>query len=258
MQSFTLINPLSVLPNELLSLITHLLDLGSIFSLITTCRLLLVANHKKYKNFSQHDIVMDTIRHNNTNLFKWLEYGPISLVLAQKYSEEAALSGSLEILKHVYENSLILNSENIICTGTNIVQYSHNNAVYYAAENGHLDIVKYLHEIGCPWNNHTYYCAVTGGNLEIIKYLHENDCPWSESTCSNAVYHGHMEILKYLHDNGCPWDKNSCSFAAMKGHLNILQYLHENGCPWNEDIVEYAICNGHLDIIQYLHENGCP
>jgi len=48
--------------------------------------------------------------------------------------------------------------------------------------------------------------CINEGHLEVLKYLHENGCPWDEEGCVYASRNGHIEVLKYLHENGCPWD----------------------------------------------------
>ena len=45
------------------------------------------------------------------------------------------------------------------------------------------------------------------GNLELLQFLHEKGCPWDEVTCSEAAFGGHIECLKYARENGCPWDE---------------------------------------------------
>ena len=47
-----------------------------------------------------------------------------------------------------------------------------------------------------------YACnnAAKYGHLEVLKYLHENGCP-----CTEAARNGKLNCLKYLHENGCPW-----------------------------------------------------
>ena len=77
------------------------------------------------------------------------------------------------------------------------------------------------------------FCArmAENGNFDLLKVLHENGCPWDEETCSNAAKNGHLECLKYLHENECPWDGWTCTYAAQNGHLECLKYAHENGCP---------------------------
>ena len=127
-----------------------------------------------------------------------------------------------------------------------------------AARSGHLDVLKYLHENGCPWDKSTCERAAIGGHLNVLKYAHENGCPWDEETCRNAAWGGHLDVLKYAHENGCPWDERTCLWAALRGHLNVLKYAHENGCPWNEWTCGVAARGGHLDVLKYLHENGCP
>ncbi|CAB9515262.1 ankyrin repeat protein [Seminavis robusta] len=76
-----------------------------------------------------------------------------------------------------------------------------------------------------------------GGHLDILKYAHENGCPWDKSTCSSAARGGHLEILKFARDNGCPWDGQTLAHAKWEGHSVILEWAKENGCPdrWDTD-----------------------
>ena len=39
--------------------------------------------------------------------------------------------------------------------------------------------------------------AAMGGHLHVIKYLHENGCPWDEETWRRAAHGGHLNVLKY-------------------------------------------------------------
>merc|ERR1739841_165278 len=81
------------------------------------------------------------------------------------------------------------------------------------------------------------FCArmAENGNFDLLQFLHEKGCPWNEGTCSRAAENGHLECLKYAHENGCPWNEDTCCDAAWKGHLECLKYAHENGCPWHEN-----------------------
>ena len=94
------------------------------------------------------------------------------------------------------------------------------------------------------------FCAqmAENGNLELLKVLHENGCPWDETTCSEAALNGHLECLKYAHENGCLWSTSTCSSAARNGHLECLKYAHENGCPWDEQTCHLAAFDGHLEM----------
>ena len=45
------------------------------------------------------------------------------------------------------------------------------------------------------------------GHLEILKWLHENGCPISDEACYEAAENAAWECLKYLVDNKCPdWE----------------------------------------------------
>ena len=116
-----------------------------------------------------------------------------------------------------------------------------------------LNYLIYAHENGCPWNENTCEYAAKNGHLECLKYVHDNSigvsCPWDEYTCSYAAKNGHLESLKYAHENGCPWDEDTCSYAAKNGHLKCLIYAHENGCPWDEDTCSDAALNGWVECL---------
>ena len=159
----------------------------------------------------------------------------------------------------------------IICALTaesghlDMLKYLHENGCPWdqqscqrAAFNGHLDVLKYLHENGCDWNQSVCCAAAIGGHLDVIKYLHLNGCPWDQSAYDCAAMGGHLHVLQYLHENGCPWDHWTCCAAAMGGHIHILKYLHENGWHWDRYVYDYAALYGHLNVVKYLNENGCP
>jgi hypothetical protein len=46
--------------------------------------------------------------------------------------------------------------------------------------------------------------AALGGHLEVLKWARENGCPWDELTCAWAAKSGHIEVLKWARANGCP------------------------------------------------------
>ena len=90
----------------------------------------------------------------------------------------------------------------------------------FAAEFGHLEIVKWARENGCPWE--------AGRCLRGLHDLGDR----INYTCAWAARHGHLEVIKWARENGCPWDEKTCSWAAKGGQLEVLQWALENGCPW--------------------------
>jgi hypothetical protein len=62
--------------------------------------------------------------------------------------------------------------------------------------------------------------------MEMLKWMRQNGCPWNELACSNAARGGHLEVLQWLKQNGCPWNQDACYYAALGGgHLEVLQWL---------------------------------
>ena len=127
-----------------------------------------------------------------------------------------------------------------------------------AARGGHLEVLKWLHNTGCPWNE-SCYAAAAGGHLEVVNWLHSTGCTWNEWTCYAAAAGGHLEVVKWLHNAGCPWDSATCGAAASGGHLATLQWTREHGCPWDADLVRaHSARGGNVDILRWLDDQGVP
>ena len=125
-----------------------------------------------------------------------------------------------------------------------------------SAENGNLECLQYLHENGCQWDERTCAYAARYGNLECLTYAHENGCPWDTMTCAGAALNDDLECLQYAHENGCPWDEETCSHAAFSGILQCLRYAHDHGCPWDARVFECATQNRNLEILQFARDHG--
>ncbi len=119
----------------------------------------------------------------------------------------------------------------------------------YAAENGHLDCLKYAHDNGCPWNIHTTLFAAKNNHLDCLKYAHENGCPWYIGSTSVSAENGHLDCLKYSHENGCPWNQRATLNAAKNGYLECLKYAFENGCSLNEELGTLSELQKHVSKI---------
>ena len=97
--------------------------------------------------------------------------------------------------------------------------------------------------------------AADRGHLPVLQWARENGCPWDEKTCSYAAEEGHLAVLQWARENGCPWDADTCSLAAAGGHLAVLQWARENGCPWDEWVCSFAAKGGHLDVLEWARAN---
>ena len=93
-------------------------------------------------------------------------------------------------------------------------------------DDNRFDVVRDLmhaREHCCLINKFTCMNAALNGNLELLKWLWQMGCEWDELTCSGAALNGHLGVLKWLRENGCPWDKYVCQLAVEDGARLILQ-----------------------------------
>jgi hypothetical protein len=57
--------------------------------------------------------------------------------------------------------------------------------------------------------------AAENGNLEMLQWLRERGCPWNNYVCRSASELCHEEMLQWIHENGRPcWHK--CKYTAKK------------------------------------------
>jgi hypothetical protein len=74
-----------------------------------------------------------------------------------------------------------------------------------AAEQGNLEMVKYFVTNGCPIDAFSCSNAAENGHLDCLKYLHEDvKAPWNCEAVQMARENNHSECLQYLLDNDCP------------------------------------------------------
>jgi len=152
--------------------------------------------------------------------------------------------------------------------------------MHFAAERGHLKIIKYLQELGQPLNAQAYrgktaiHFAAERGHLEVIEYLWEHGQPLDaqdddEKTPMHfAAERGQLEVIKYLQEHGQPLDAGDDDgmtpmfYAAQDGHLEVIKYLREQGQAlgareWGSMApMHFAAQYGHLEVIKYLREQG--
>ncbi|AGO82605.1 Ankyrin repeat domain containing protein [Pandoravirus dulcis] len=154
-----------------------------------------------------------------------------------------------------------------------------------AAARGHLDILVYAHENGCPWHYGVCTAAETYGRIDCLRYAHGAGCYW-RGECDEAAENGHTDVLRYAKENGlgddgelacrlaaagghvdtlryaCENGWPTCAItswnAAEHGHLNVLKYVHESGGEWDTWTTWSALSGGYIDCLEYLLKNGCP
>jgi hypothetical protein len=135
------------------------------------------------------------------------------------------------------------------------------STIEVAAFIGNLEMVKYCVANECPIDERACENAAENGHLEVLKYLREEaKAPWGWKTAYWAAQNGHLHILEYLVERKYDqYSTGACALAAENGHLDCLKYLHETAkAPWNFWAVRFAHENNQTECLQYLLDNDCP
>ena len=130
-----------------------------------------------------------------------------------------------------------------------------------AAKQSNMEMVKYCVANECPMNEYACARAAENGHLEVLKYLREEvKAPWNWYTAAWAAQEGHLHILEYLVERKYDqFNEFMCECAAEFGQLDCLKYLRETAkAPWNSGAVREAHENKHFECVQYCLDNNCP
>ncbi|RHZ39499.1 hypothetical protein DYB26_011358 [Aphanomyces astaci] len=135
----------------------------------------------------------------------------------------------------------------------------------FAARNGHLPVIQYLHMHQFPGcTSHVMDTAAGNGHLDIVSFLHSfrgEGC--TKEAMDAASFKGFLDVVQFLHRHrkeGCT--KSAMTWAARLDQLQVVRFLDENrteGCT--KKALDWAAKHGHLNVVKYLHEHrqeGCP
>jgi hypothetical protein len=56
--------------------------------------------------------------------------------------------------------------------------------------------------------------AAMAGHVEMVKWLHNHGCPWDTLTCSSAARSGHLRVLQWAREHHCPWNAETTWLRA--------------------------------------------
>ncbi|KAM9947027.1 hypothetical protein ACTFIT_000349 [Dictyostelium discoideum] len=180
----------------------------------------------------------------------------------------ACLSGSLECLKYLEEKYTKCTTKALDNASKNghleMVKYLLENrteggehALSLAIENGHLEVVRYLtaHDSTLKTTEQSWNKAAENGLLEMCKYLHENRKEgFTVFAVDKAAQKGHLQVVKFLlenRDEGCT--ATALSLAAKYNHEEICKYLIDVNAPINSNSICNAALAGNTNLVNYIH-----
>lgn len=106
---------------------------------------------------------------------------------------------------------------------------------------------------------HTWNWAAVNGHLEIIKFLHKNEKNgYTFKVINNASRNGHIKVLKWLQKNRKDNLTNEAmNWAAMNGHFDIVKFLYFHSIEINtHSAITWAGMNGHTEIVKFLNKKN--
>ena len=100
----------------------------------------------------------------------------------------------------------------------------------WAAYQGNLEMVKYCVANECPIDEDACAYAAENGHLECLKYLHEEaKAPWDSDTATWAAQNGHLHILEYLVERKYDkYDELACMWCGRERPLGLFEVLARN------------------------------
>lgn len=128
----------------------------------------------------------------------------------------------------------------------------------HVAANGHFEIVRWLMDEKCPFDEFACEAAALGGHLDVLRLLSSRSCPWTHDICDTAAINGHLNVLQWLKEHSAFWDGETSMAAAQGGHLEVLQWLIREGCPWDWGTCAVAANMHHFEILEWLDSVDCP
>jgi hypothetical protein len=213
------------------------------------------------------DMLLTAISGQPLEVLKWLvDHRPDSQQLPSFcLMDEAAAWGRLDVLQYFQRLQGPAFTRNSFSHGEEAAPlWCSTKAMDQASANGHLEVVKWLHENrreGCTVG--AMNGAASRGRPEVVKWLYANRSEGcTEAAMDGAAAFGDLETVKWLHAKpnvGCT--TAVMDGAARRGFLDVLKWLHANpkaGCT--TDATDGAARGGHLETLEWLHGNtseGC-
>ena len=216
------------------------------------------------KKINQLKKLKENLQNYNDNNRKGMNYNLIGLLL---FDNRLNISQKCKRIIR-FQKYYSIDLHNLCCCGDlNGIKWKNKykyqfatDAIDYAAEEGHLEVVKWLH-----YNRSEGFTvnamdqAAGRGYLEVVKWLHYNrseGCTYF--AMDQAAYKGHLEVIKWLHDNrseGC--SDIAINYAALRGHLEVVKWLlanKKNKCKGTRYALINAKKKGYTEIVKLLED----
>jgi hypothetical protein len=134
--------------------------------------------------------------------------------------------------------------------------------VVAAAKTSQLQVCKFLlSPHSCPLPERACYIAISRGDVELLCWLRENGCPWDQHNyCSNAAAFDNIDMMIYLLDIECTPAILTAMLNNAGGytHLAAARWLRQRGAEWPALLlfnVGYDVWSG--ESLAWARAEGC-
>ncbi|MCE5316470.1 MAG: F-box protein [Parachlamydia sp.] len=124
------------------------------------------------------------------------------------------------------------------------------NVCSTAAYKGDLSFLEWARSTGKSLGNTLCEQAARGGHMNVLAFAHDIGCPWGDSV-KNAAQNGHIHILKWLYDKGCSYTAEVYAHVLGGGYndetyqrnviLPLLQWLYELNIPFSIELPQISL-----------------
>ena len=167
---------------------------------------------------------------------------PRSIVYAEKPCAVASSLGRTDLLQAGYESGLAR---------------KYTSTFDSAARNGHMETLKYLKFVECPWNVSTALSAVESGRIEVLEWVIENGCPCDGQVMLKAASVGNIEMVIFLHYNVHTVGEEDLREAVYNGHVGVLEWARRLDITY-PSLFSSALYEGDLMVLDYFKETRYP
>jgi hypothetical protein len=119
---------------------------------------------------------------------------------------------------------------------------------------------------GLQWHRNLPNFSAFFGKLELLQWLHENRCPWDEANvCRNAARRGRIDMLIWLQQLTAPPDglkREMLAEAGWGNKLDAVKWLRQQGASWPSSFCDLLDSKGAqvcwtVRVVRWALDSGC-
>lgn len=209
-----------------------------------------------------HRVVLAAVKYGRLEMLQWLHERSVE-------SSDALVAWDPGLMKEAIWHRHVDVMEWLDATCPREVAHHHDDAgvehIDWTEHARTLEVVQWLHHHGYRFTASEMDQAAEYGHCDVVRFLHEHRVEGCTTRAMDAAAeNGHLEIVRFLHDHrteGCT--TRAMDDAAGRGHLAIVAFLHEHrteGCTTSA--MDAAAMNNHVDVVRFLgmqrHEGCSP